>query len=271
MSRLFDPAELKFDDDGDDVGSSYGGWRRRGRGAQTAEQTSARKQRALQQRIFFVDCRTTDRDISFEVLGTSDKSYHVRFLADKREWSCTCPDYAPQGRAPRRGHRCKHIFFVLARVLHLSLDDGPTFTTIDQVEAAMVAQQVARQFVYDPTQPLPPPAERRAQRGPTSPTDSSDGDNKSSDGDSKSSDGDGKSRRVAQRPFAGEDCGICYDKFTADSSVFFCETTCGKSVHQACFQRLVDFKQEPRCPYCRADMRPQGLSLHRKTKRRRLS
>lgn len=279
MSHLFVPSDLNADDFVD-LAPRASSWRRRGRASNSDHLTEAgavaRKQRALRQRIFFVDARATDSHMCFEVLGTTDNSYQVKFAADKGAWSCTCPDYAPRGRMPRHGHRCKHIFFVLARVLHLAIDEHDTTTlhTIDQVEAAMTAQQVARQFVYDPTQPLPPPAPRpeRKRSDGSSPTSSDDSEVERDDSPATATAAPAPTARVPQRPFVGDHCCICFDTFAADSPVFFCETTCGKSVHRECFQRLVDFKQEPRCPHCRADMRPDGLVLQKpKSKRRRLS
>jgi hypothetical protein len=173
----------------------------------------------------------------------------------------------------------------LARVLHVTIDDDraapPAFKSIDQIEAAMVAQHVAQQFTYDPTQPLPPPtmaSRRRREHLPESdeaeaaPPSSPDTSSPSSEGEAKSPPSSvppAPPAKVVQRPYLGDECCICYDKFTAECSVFFCEATCGKTVHQACFQRLVDFKQAPLCPYCRADMRPDGLILSKGRKRRR--
>lgn len=291
MSRLFDAA-LPDEDEGLPrrlMGRQHAGLLRRLMGREDAAYgASARKKRALQQPILFVDYRASDTSIAFEVLGATGSNYRVQFVSSAAGgWSCTCPDYAPHGRAPRRGHKCKHIFFVLARILHVPIDDDreapPAFKTIDQVEAAMVRQRVGRQFTYDPTQPLPPsPPPRPPARVPTAgrrrhhrrhaPEEEGDEAAPPSSPDaSLAAPVEAKSISVPQRPYLGDECCICYDKFTPDCAVFFCESTCGKTVHQTCFQRLVDFKQAPLCPYCRADMRPAGLSLPTARKRRRRS
>lgn len=214
--------------------------------------SASRKKRALSQRILFVDYRSNDSFIQFEVLGTKGNSYHVKFC-DKK-WSCTCPDY--RGRPWNKNHQCKHIFFVLARVLHVKIDGKNDseeenkrlgyFQSVNEVENTMISNQISQQFIYDPSAaqrtPTPTPPPSTATSKPTT-------------------------SKVKQRNYVGEDCGICFDTFTSTCEVYFCDNTCGKSVHQSCFQTLVNFKQKPLCPYCRADMLPDTLVLPSKRRR----
>jgi predicted nucleic acid-binding Zn finger protein len=232
---------------------------------------SARKRRALEQRILFGGYRASDSIVTFDVLGTTGKCYIVRFSSTNEGWSCTCPDYALRGR----GHRCKHIYFVLARVLHVSIVEDAqssaaansgSFKSVEDVEAAMITQQVARQFVYDPTPPSRDPTKEADAPPPPPPPASAPSSLALSASDVKTVVPD-RNAGVKQRPYLGDDCAICYETFTPECAVFYCNTTCGKTVHRGCFQRLVDFKGEPMCPYCRADMRPEGMVAAKRRRR----
>jgi hypothetical protein len=272
MAALFDAEDRKAP--ALPRGRGWGG--RGGSNAGTQEGAAVRKRRALNDRILFIDYRATDAAISFEVLGTTGNSYRVQFTAADQIWSCTCPDY---GRVPRRqGHRCKHVFFVLARVLHQTIDDDrsapPAFRTVDEVEAVMAGHEVARQFTYDPSQPVPPPAPsapraasraRRARPRAAGLPDEDDGD--VSPHSPAATPAEAK-EPVPQRPYIGDECCICYDKFTAECNVVFCEKQCAKTVHKDCFRRLAEFTKKPKCPYCRASMRPAGFELSSSSRKR---
>lgn len=220
-----------------------------------------RKRRALEQRLLFIDHRATAESILFEVLGTQGTPWNVKFTAGTQEWCCSCPDFAPAGRAPRRGHRCKHIYFVLARILHVPLDGHAGFRSVDEVEAAMVAQQVGRQFIYDPAEVYPPTPPLRPAAAPSSPTTPTDPD------EEKAARIVGLVVKVPQRSHVGEDCAICLEPMSKECAVVFCETMCGKSCHRSCFQRYADHKKTTSCPYCRADMKPDGITLSKRRRR----
>lgn len=177
-----------------------------------------RKRRAMSQPIFFIDheSRPSSSDELFRVMGTSRMPYEVTFVDHPQPaWACSCPDFAR-----REGLFCKHIFFVLARVLNVEHD----CRTCADVRRQFQDQQIARQFVY-----VPPP--------PTSSSSSS-------------------ASSVQQKPWVGETCAICYEVFSEPdaSTLVYCHQTCGKSLHRACFDGYQHVVGESRCPYCRSDM-----------------
>ena len=72
-----------------------------------------RLERALEQRIYLIDREISNAaDMHFVVLGAVGKVYYVDINATPR---CSCIDYR------MRGGQCKHLYFVLCRVLKLPL------------------------------------------------------------------------------------------------------------------------------------------------------
>lgn len=90
--------------------------------------------RALSQRLYLLrqDDTSTDGSLSkkFSVLGSTGNVYEVKI---SRVPSCTCPDFL-------RGHVCKHIIFVIARVLRVS-SSSPLL-----IQRALLQSELATMF-----------------------------------------------------------------------------------------------------------------------------
>jgi len=74
-------------------------------------QTEARKQRSKDARLYLMDyeIQPGKSSCTFNVSGTTGNLYDIILTP---EWcNCTCPDYV------RRNKYCKHIYFILLRVL----------------------------------------------------------------------------------------------------------------------------------------------------------
>ena len=187
-----------------------------------------RVERALSQRLFLVDLQDVDVNgfWRFMVLGSTELVYKLTF---RRLWSCSCPDFS------RRRLPCKHIYFVLNRVLGLDRDlllhhhALGTGLVADLCRGAVAA---AAGLASDSLAPALAPA------------------------------------AVAQRPIDKDDsCAICFESIDghpgedpgADAekdALSFCSQSCGKSVHTACFLKWVSVKGKT-CVYCRAEMFPR--------------
>jgi hypothetical protein len=208
----------------------------------------ARRDRALSDPIYFIDCKETDAKVSIRVMGTSRKPYNVDVATisqegkynTKQRWTCGCVDFQMRQLA------CKHVQFVWYRVLNIPPDTStnrtpsdPFFDSIAAVKERLHSHHVGQQYVL-------------------------------SNADFKDMAETSEAAKkevvvVAQRPYVGEKCPICIDEFTADSLVYFCENKCGNSVHQSCYEACVAFST--RCPYCRTDMHPHGLAIPKKRRR----
>lgn len=69
-----------------------------------------RRERAMTQPIYVLDCTIGSDTATFDVLGTSKTVYHVTYSIVETS-RCSCPDHVV------RGNTCKHIYFILDRVL----------------------------------------------------------------------------------------------------------------------------------------------------------
>ncbi|WOL08216.1 mitogen-activated protein kinase kinase kinase 1 [Canna indica] len=156
---------------------------------------------------------------AFYVLGSTGNVYHVTLAAAP---SCTCPDRA----AP-----CKHVLFVLLRVLGCSLDDAcvwrrtlrpcelarllntPTVAAADVVAGARARERFHQLFSAEGHRP----AERREER---------------------------------------EVCPVCLEEMEAAAGLVSC-ATCGNSLHEECWARWKRSRgrRGAICVMCRAQWR----------------
>lgn len=227
---------------------------------------TARQQRALRDPIYFIDCTTRQHSLQFRVLGTSQKSYTIDCFQSRRPpggavvWRCGCRDFAIRRRS------CKHIQFIWYRVIGVEPQSGTTEPFFDSVEAVrerLVAHHIDRQFHIDSMDDHPmsfsvPETENPPPAGVSQVEDKNNG---GTAGDKPST--------VAQRPYIGQNCPICYETFTSECKVYFCLEKCGNSVHCECYQSFVRFAQKTQCPYCRQTMLPPGLDLEQKSRKKR--
>jgi hypothetical protein len=195
-------------------------------------QTNQRKQRGLAHPILLLEYEKKDTYINFSVLGTSGATYIVRCTPQepKQSWSCDCPDFT------RRHSPCKHIFFVLGRVL----------------EQDVTAEELNLKIKYD-LEELYQIVRQRIQLSGTIQNPSAE--QELDEQEQK------EVKTTAQRAYIGEPCCFCLDVMSATCPVVYCELQCGKSVHRACFLRFIQtIKRKPNlCPYCRAVMEPSNL------------
>eukprot|EP00250_Pteridium_aquilinum_P001242 c11450_g1_i1 orf=69-1001(-) len=186
--------------------------------------------RAFAHRLYLIDKELSGSPPSschFFILGATGNVYTVKLGLVP---SCTCPDHA-------KGNTCKHILFVMLRVLKLPCDDPRVWQkallTSElhallhnlSVNDAVLASGIVRQRFKQIT--------------------------------GESSTVDIQSSKSVQREIDG-DCPICYEPMASSSvkpsePVVFCKT-CGNNVHADCFKRWSQSKKNgrPTCIYCRA-------------------
>lgn len=178
------------------------------------ERDNGRQTRALTQRILLapdgIDV-LDDQNIVLRVIGASGTIYRVRFSSCSE---CTCPDFQ------NRLLTCKHIFFVLHRVLLISPSDlsaSAQFTVEQTQEYVRFVQQVR----------LPQLSHITGERQE-----------------------DGRVT-VPPRPLSEQDeCPVCLEEFEGEGEdLTYCAKTCGANFHSVCIRRC----REKRCPLCRAE------------------
>src|SRR3989337_1997485 len=76
-----------------------------------------RKQRAKTQNLFLIETKDIENSKEYTVMGSTGNVYKV-IISNKP--TCTCPDYKLRKR------RCKHIYFILIRVMKVKEDEEET-------------------------------------------------------------------------------------------------------------------------------------------------
>ncbi|KAF2209451.1 hypothetical protein CERZMDRAFT_13911, partial [Cercospora zeae-maydis SCOH1-5] len=188
------------------------------------------RHRALTQRMIIIDRERASPPADLEpdspdnhptetvsLAGTTGNIYHITI---SRLPSCDCP-YA------KKGHQCKHIIYVLHRVLRVREDL--------EYQLAFLSSELRDIFSQAP--PLPC---KVAEKNNT--------------------DGEMNGNR---KPLEGEDCPICMEEFETDGKgkaksredVVYCKAACGNNVHKECFKQWARAKKgqgRVTCPFCRS-------------------
>lgn len=160
----------------------------------------------------------------FTILGAVGNVYTVVI---SRHPTCSCPDFA-------KGNLCKHILFVMLRVLKLE----PTNPLVWQRAylTSEVRNILANASVTDQTVLA---SSRIRQKYTEVKYGGTPG---------------GSSQQSKQRPVEG-DCPICCEDLGGGEKVVFCDE-CGNNIHQVCFDKWASTKRSKgdpvTCVYCRA-------------------
>ncbi|KAF1976079.1 hypothetical protein BU23DRAFT_552081 [Bimuria novae-zelandiae CBS 107.79] len=167
------------------------------------------KARALSQRLTVLSReRIGTDDVPEEKVVMAGSTGNVYTQHIKLVPSCDCPH-------ARKGNQCKHIIYVMLRVLKAPEEVG--------YQLALTSSELGDIF-------------RNAAPIPT-------------DGDQQKTETDGKRKAVE-----GE-CPICYTDFgPGKEAIVYCKAACGNNIHKSCMQSWIAAKGVGRatCPYCRA-------------------
>ncbi|AEO65548.1 2815dc52-e2f3-4190-a60c-7886d535df48 [Thermothielavioides terrestris] len=156
-----------------------------------------------------------------ELTGSTGNVYTVEIARQPR---CDCPH-------ARAGNQCKHVLYVLARVLRAR------FELVYQL--ALLAEELREIFAGAP----PPLAEDDGGGGG----------------------GGGGAQNGRRKPVDG-DCPICFCEMepAGGEPLVWCRAACGQNIHKACFETWAATKRrqaaaagggatgEVTCPYCRS-------------------
>ncbi|GBG29985.1 E3 ubiquitin-protein ligase Zswim2 [Hondaea fermentalgiana] len=165
-------------------------------------------------------------------MGSTGNVYQV-VLA--RRPKCSCPDNM-------RGNHCKHLLFVMLKVLRCSPDDYLIWQRhLTGSEVQFLLSKVPSHLQYLGSEVLANTDVRQALQNSSS--------DAGGDGNKTSSDAKGGSKR---KPIQGEVCSICFDELNAakPSLLTWCKPQCGTNFHKACVDRWVAKRNT--CPNCRA-------------------
>ena len=166
--------------------------------------------RALGQRMFVLDRQRdeTNPDHSVETVSMAGTTGNVYTIVVQKIPRCDCPHAL-------KGHRCKHIVYVLTRVLRV-----PAHL---EYQTAFLSSELREIFSRAPALP-------------------------SRQADKAQSDGN-------RRPLEGECPICCEDfkPESSQEAIVYCKAGCGNNIHKECFRQWAATKTDGAvpCPYCR--------------------
>lgn len=181
---------------------------------------NARKQRGVTQKLFLVEACKVEGEMErkYVIMGSTGNIYTVSI---KDNSSCTCPDYK------RRYKTCKHIFFVLLKIMKVpeesinsnkfKVDELKTmFLNIPAVTSALCV------------------------------------DNKLRDRYVKVVSGDSGDKDGKYTGDTDDACPICLDDIDNGEAYDHCKNGCNKCVHVLCFSMWCK-KNNSLCVFCRKE------------------
>jgi len=197
--------------------------------------------RAKTQRLYLVErsdvIHNESLSCEFVILGSTGNVYTVQICQIP---SCTCPDHA-------KGNLCKHILFVLLKVVGLDSRSPLIYqaallkSELQEVFSLLSSRRVGGSVM----------ANEKVKKSYASLKSGGDGDD---DGDDAMDD-DLKVKRKSLE--ADSDCPICFDPLVMDGQsnickLAFCRATCGTNFHADCIKKwLKQLGRNATCPNCR--------------------
>lgn len=177
-----------------------------------------RKTRGIKQKIFLILTYEYDDDKlerSYEVMGTTGNVYMVTINESP---SCTCPDYVT------RAKRCKHIYFVLTRIMKVrteqeDIEKYPNDVLRNMFDSIPIITESLR---VDATK-LNKFKELK-----------------------KNKNGEVKMRKIMEEDM----CPICLMELDDSEDLVYCKYSCGNSIHKECFDMYNLKKTEIKCILC---------------------
>ena len=148
-----------------------------------------------------------DTERTYVIMGHSGHVYNVTISHRPK---CTCPDFY------LRGNRCKHIYFVLIRIMNIDNVTDKYYSDEDLTDMFRNIPPIAQNLMY-----------------------------KGSDVEIN------EGKEVEQKFEEGDICPICLDPLENGKELDFCRYSCGKTIHSKCFSMWVKSKGSI-CVFCRA-------------------
>jgi hypothetical protein len=175
-----------------------------------------RKQRGKSQKIFLINQEIKNENTgNFAVAGTTGNVYDV-VINEKP--SCSCPDFTT------RRNRCKHIYFILIRILKIH---------IDKEEQKIYSHEELREMFINMGNTckalLVTDQQRKAYLEAC----------------------EKKDGKIVLKD-TNDNCLICFDPLDNGDPLIYCEYSCGRPIHQECIDILnkTQHLKTAKCLYC---------------------
>ena len=179
----------------------------------------ARKQRGATQNIFLIETiiDNIETERKYVVMGSTGNVYNVII---KENSECSCPDYTT------RMKRCKHIYFILIRVMKSMNEDQDQYSKDELQEMFNNIPQVMNNLVVNDniknTYDKLKQSDKLLKKEPTS---------------------------VSQKD-TSDLCPVCLDDLDNGDELDYCKFSCGKPIHTICYGMWTK-KHPMNCVFCK--------------------
>ena len=195
---------------------------------------ATRKTRGKHQNIFLIECIKPTKDYvrDYVIMGSTGNVYNVK-IKDYPE--CTCPDYVSRHR------KCKHIYFVLIRVMQVNkideyLEDEDFYDKKTLKKMFKNIPDVANNLQIDDSK-------------------------KEMYNKMKNNNNDNNNDCHSIKKDTDDLCPICLDDLENGEELDYCKYSCGKYIHKYCFAMMCK-KREANCPFCRSPWIKKEVSTY---------
>ena len=187
--------------------------------------SSRRIERCYTDNIYLIESIPPEEEYPYErnylIMGNSGNTYTVTI---SNEPSCTCPDYTS------RGNRCKHIYFVLIRIMNTINYQEEEYSDLELAQMFLNIPEVAKNLMYQGENPI-------------------------------------EQKEVNQKFEKDDVCPICLDPLENGKELDYCKYSCGKTIHKKCFS-MWEKSKGGICVFCRGKWysdypsSPKKVSMH---------
>jgi hypothetical protein len=168
-----------------------------------------RKQRGVTQKLFLIEAieKKSDASREYVIMGLTRNVYNVNICSTP---TCTCPDYTT------RGNRCKHIFFVLLRIMKVNDPDKAKYSDHDLKVMFSNLPEVTNTLCVE----------------------------------DKIKDRYARSKDNVIMAKDDDLCPICLEEIQNGEKFEYCRALCGKCIHTLCFSMWCE-KNPAVCQFCK--------------------
>lgn len=177
-----------------------------------------RKERGRTQNIFLIETiiNENNKERNYMIMGSTGNVYKVTI---KEIPECTCPDFQTRNR------RCKHIYFVLIRIMKTTNEDKDIYTNLELELMFTNIPTITNNLII--------------------------GDNSKKKYEQLKNELGNNTTEIEKKGL-DDVCPVCLDDLTDGNELDFCKYSCGRSIHKLCFSMWCK-KNTAKCVYCNSD------------------
>ena len=196
-----------------------------------------RVERCFSDNLYLIESFIPDSQIlerRYSIMGSKGNVYEVTINYNPY---CNCPDYLI------RHKRCKHIYFVLMRIMKINNPDKEWFNDEELRDMFQNVPEITNNLIIDNNL-----KEKYLQ-------------DVNNDEEHKDENG-----IIKQRDYKDENCPICLVPLENGKEIVYCRYSCGKSIHKKCFS-MWEKKSGGICVFCRGNWYHKNFSQDDNKKR----